>query len=90
MASVIVASLNCRGLAGVNKRRDVLNYLGEKKYSIIFLQDIHVTDQDVGILGSSEVGKLLRALINRTLEAVLFYSIMILNIRLLNVNVTSM
>ena len=49
MASVNFASLNCRGLADVNKRRDVLNYLVEKKYSIIFLQDIHVTDQDVGI-----------------------------------------
>ena len=52
MASVNFAYLNCRGLADGNKRRDVLNYLREKKYSIILLtlQDIHVTDQDVGIL----------------------------------------
>ena len=86
MASVNCASLNCRGLADVNKRRDVLNYLREKKYSIIFLQDIHVTDQDVGILRAQWAGycRLLRALINRTLEAVLFYLITVLNIYKVN------
>lgn len=34
-------SLNCRGLAGMEKRRDVLNYIKQKNCSIYFLQDTH-------------------------------------------------
>ena len=62
MASVNFASLNCRGLADVNKRRDVLNYLRENKYSIIFLQDIHVRDQDVSIFGAQWGGQVIASL----------------------------
>ncbi len=33
--------MNCRGLGHFKKRRDVFNYLREKKFSIICLQDTH-------------------------------------------------
>jgi exonuclease III len=36
-----IASMNCRGLAGSEKRRDVLHFLRKKKYSIYCLQDVH-------------------------------------------------
>lgn len=39
-------SLNCRGLAGMEKRRDVLNYIKQKNCSIYFLQDTHFTADD--------------------------------------------
>ena len=36
-----IASMNCRGLNGSQKRNDVLHYLRKKKYSIYCLQDVH-------------------------------------------------
>lgn len=39
-------SLNCRGLAGMEKGRDVLNYIKQKNCSIYFLQDTHFTADD--------------------------------------------
>lgn len=39
-------SLNCRVLAGMEKRRDVLNYIKQKNCSIYFLQDAHFTADD--------------------------------------------
>ncbi len=36
-----IASMNCRGLGSFEKRRDVLHFLREKKYSIYCLQDVH-------------------------------------------------
>jgi len=38
---VRIASVNCRGLGDVNKRRDVFHYLREKNFSIYLLQDTH-------------------------------------------------
>ena len=38
---LIIGSMNCRGLAGFEKRRDVLHYLRKKNYSIYCLQDVH-------------------------------------------------
>ena len=35
--------MNCRGLNGNQKRRDVLHYVSSKKASIICLQDVHFT-----------------------------------------------
>ena len=35
--------MNCRGLNGKHKRRDVLHYVRSKKASIICLQDVHFT-----------------------------------------------
>ena len=39
---ITVASVNCRGLGNVQKRRDVFHYLRQKRYSIDFLQDTHL------------------------------------------------
>ena len=36
-----ICSMNCRGLGNFKKRRDVFNYLREKDFSIICLQDTH-------------------------------------------------
>ena len=44
--SLKIVSFNCRGLSGLQKRRDVLNYLKQKNYSICLLQDTHFTDDD--------------------------------------------
>ena len=38
--SIKIASANCPGLGSVDKRNDVFNYLKNKKYNIICLQDI--------------------------------------------------
>ena len=45
MDKVTICSLNVRGLGDYKKRRDVLNYLRMKKFSIICLQDTHFTPQ---------------------------------------------
>ena len=39
-------SLNCIGLGSLEKRRDVLNYIKQKQFSIYFLQDTHFTEDD--------------------------------------------
>ena len=44
--SIRMISLNCRGLGSIEKRRDVLNFLKQKQFSIYFLQDTHFTDSD--------------------------------------------
>lgn len=41
-----VVTFNCRGLGGLDKRRDVLNYIKQKQFSISFLQDTHFTLND--------------------------------------------
>ena len=42
--NVKIISMNCRGLNGRQKRRDVIHYLRKKNASIICLQDVHFTD----------------------------------------------
>ena len=44
--SFSIITFNCRGLGGLEKRRDVLNYLKQKNFSISFLQDTHFTADD--------------------------------------------
>lgn len=44
--SLKVVTFNCRGLGGLDKRRDVLNYIKQKQFSISFLQDTHFTLND--------------------------------------------
>ena len=43
MTNLNIMSVNCRGLSGQQKRRDVLFYLRKSQYDVIFLQDTHVT-----------------------------------------------
>ena len=41
MANLKVLSCNCQGLGDYRKRRDVFQYLKQKKFSVYFLQDTH-------------------------------------------------
>ena len=43
MEKISICSLNCQGLGESKKRRDVLDYLKRKQFSIICLQDTHFT-----------------------------------------------
>ena len=38
---ILIASMNCQGLADAKKRRDVFHYLRNKAFSIYLLQDTH-------------------------------------------------
>jgi len=42
---VTILSMNCRGLADVEKRNDVLHYLKKKNYSIYCLQETHFSEK---------------------------------------------
>ena len=42
---VTILSMNCRGLADVEKRNDVLHYLKKEKYSIYCLQETHFSEE---------------------------------------------
>ena len=39
-------SLNCRGLDGLEKRRNILNYMKQTNVSICLLQDTHLTKDE--------------------------------------------
>ena len=39
-----ITSTNCRGLGDYSKRKDVFNYLRDKKFGIYCLQDTHFTE----------------------------------------------
>ena len=43
--NISICSLNCQGLGDSKKRRDVINYLKNKQFSIICLQDTHFNNQ---------------------------------------------
>ena len=43
---ITIISMNCQGLGGKDKRKDVLNYLKQRKYSIYCLQDTHFTEKE--------------------------------------------
>lgn len=47
MNKVSILSVNAQGLGDKNKRKDVFNFLKEKKASIYFIQDTHFTDSEV-------------------------------------------
>lgn len=41
---ITIYSQNCQGLGNTQKRRDLFHYIRHKTYNIIFLQDIHITE----------------------------------------------
>lgn len=47
MTEIRIGSLNVRGLAGVQKRKDVFKWLRDKKLCIYCLQDVHCTEETV-------------------------------------------
>ena len=44
-----IGSVNCRGLQDTAKRREVFNFLRNRKYSLLCLQDTHLTSKDYKI-----------------------------------------
>ena len=46
MSDITIISLNVKGLQSDQKRRDIFNYLRNKKSSIIFLQETHSSEKD--------------------------------------------
>ena len=55
MDKINIVSLNVRGLGDSSKRRDVFNYLQNKNYSIVCLQDTHFS-KDIENIVSAEWG----------------------------------
>ena len=49
--------MNCRGLSDIKKRRDVLHFLKNKDYDVLFLQDTHVTQSSIQYFNSLWKGK---------------------------------
>ena len=47
MASLKIASLNCQGIADPKKRRDIFQYLRNKKFDLYLLQDTHFDNKMV-------------------------------------------
>ena len=47
MDRITVMSMNCRGLSDAKKRRDVMHYIRNKNYHIVFLQDTHLTAKSI-------------------------------------------
>ena len=43
---ISLLSVNCQGLGGKEKRKDVLNFLKQKKLAIYCLQDTHFTEKE--------------------------------------------
>ena len=43
---IVIATMNCQGLGGKEKRKDVLNFLKQKKYSIYCIQDTHFIESE--------------------------------------------
>ena len=44
-ANLKISSINVRGLGNQHKRRDVMKYLKDMNYDIIFLQDTHLVEE---------------------------------------------
>ena len=57
MSDLKFTSMNCRGLAQYQKRRDVLNYLKHSKADIFFLQETHMTQQTIQYFNTVWSGK---------------------------------
>lgn len=49
---ITICSLNCRGLSGTKKRRDVMDHLRKRPFSIICLIDTHFTEKQERIIRS--------------------------------------
>ena len=57
MNSIRILSMNCRGLAEQKKRRDVMHYIRNSNFNVVFLQDTHITLDRVSYFNSLWKGK---------------------------------
>ena len=60
MRTLKIASVNVRGLGGQQKRRDVLHYLRNRNYDVIFLQDTHLTKNKIPFFDSGKEKRITR------------------------------
>ena len=54
--------MNCRGLSGQKKRRDVLNYFKKSAFDVIFLQDTHISTNSLSYFDMLWPGKCYHAI----------------------------
>lgn len=54
---ISIMSMNCRGLSDLKKRRDVMHYIRSKNFSIVLLQDTHLTVSSIPYFDSLWNGK---------------------------------
>jgi len=57
MTNLQFISMNCRGLSGQKKRRDVLNYLRNSVFDVIFLQDTRISTNSLNYFDNLWPGK---------------------------------
>ena len=50
MDSIIIESINCRGLRNKQKRNDIFNKAVKEKVNILCLQETHLIDEDLNTL----------------------------------------
>ena len=69
MAELKILSFNVQGLGGIKKQKDVFNYLQNKNFDILCLQDTHFTsDQEIHIRNRWKETATLVPLLNLMLE----------------------
>ena len=57
MTELKLASMNCRGLGDLKKRRDVMQYMRNTQFDVLFLQDTHLTNESIPYFNSLWKGK---------------------------------
>ena len=57
MDDLKILSMNCRGLSEQKKRRDVMNYLRNLNFNILFLQDTHMIEKTLPYFNNLWKGK---------------------------------
>lgn len=57
MIELNLVSMNCRGLSDATKRRDVMHFLRNNEYDVLFLQDTHLTQTSLQYFNSLWKGK---------------------------------
>ena len=68
-----IASTNCRGLGDYSKRKDVFNYLRDKKFGIYCLQDTHFTAKLEPYIRSEWGGEVYFNYLLQMLEGFVYY-----------------
>ena len=57
MGELQIMSMNCRGLGGQLKRRDVMHFIKQTSFDIVLLQDTHVTQRTIPFFDTIWKGK---------------------------------
>ena len=57
MSELRIMSMNCRGLGSQEKRRDVVHYIKNSSFDVVFLQDTHLTNRTIPFFNTLWKGK---------------------------------